>query len=155
MKTNRILIISVIVIIAVLTLQILISRDSTDEIVEIGRDSLNGLDPDSYTSAYTILSISENEIELAPYNYDGDAKESFEEDIRFYYLDKDVSYYKGEAITEKSKNDKGHKTITYSPWSYEAIENSIKINGWEWAYIWMENDKVKNIMVYGEIIIYE
>ena len=155
MKTNRILIIALMVIIAVLTLQILINRDSTDEIVEIGRESLDGLDPASYTSAYTILDISEKEIELAPYNYDGDARESFEDDIRVYELGGNVSYYKGEAMTEIYGDDKTHKTVTYSGSSYEKLKADIELNGWEWAYIWMENDKVKKIMVYGEIIIYK
>ena len=88
--------------------------------------NLDGLEPSSFTSSNTILSMKKNSMRLAPINYNADEPEKFEGFIKEYKLAKNVKFYSETVkITVDSENKEINKNIQFAKTTYKKIFPSL------------------------------
>lgn len=103
---------------------------------------------------YYILEMKNQTLTLAPSNYDGDAKEMFEDKIIQKELADKVKYY-DVVIHTTVKNDIHKTKVNKKKITKQAIEEAIE---YDYAYVrvtYDENGKIDTITLWGELIIYE
>ena len=89
--------------------------------------NLDGLEPSSFTSSNTILSMKKNSMRLAPINYNADEPEKFEGFIKEYKLAKNVKFYSETVkITVDSENKEINKNIQFAKTTYKKIKDNLE-----------------------------
>lgn len=103
---------------------------------------------------YYILEMKNQTLTLAPFDYDGDAKEMFEDKIIQKELADKVKYY--DVVIHTTVKKGIHKTkVNKKKITKQAIEEAIE---YDYAYVrvtYDENGKIDTITLWGELIIYE
>lgn len=112
--------------------------------------SLNGLEPSSFTSSNTILSMNKNGMKLAPINYNEKEPEKFEGFIKNYQFAKNVKFYSETVkITVDSENKEVNKNIQFAKTTYQKIKDNLEYA--DNAYIWFNQyGNISAVMIFTE-----
>lgn len=105
-------------------------------------------------SEYYILEMDKNKLTLAPWDYDGDAKESFKDEIVVKELADHVTY-KEVSIYSTIKNERKKSKVTKKRITRKDLETAIEYDSAYVRVTFDENDKIDSITLWGELTIYE
>ena len=112
--------------------------------------NLEGLEPSSFTSSNTILSMSKKGMKLAPINYNADEPDKFEGFINDYRFAKDVKFYSQTVkITVDGDNRDINKNIQFAKTTYQKVRDNLEYSNN--AYIWLNKyGNISAVMVFTE-----
>ena len=109
--------------------------------------------PSSY-SEYYILEMEQNKVTLAPWDYDGDAKESFKDKIVVKELADRVTY-KEISIYTTVKNERRKSKIKKKRITRKDIETAVEYDSAYVRVTFDKEDRINSMTLWGELIIYE
>lgn len=102
-----------------------------------------------------ILAIENNDVIIAPSNYDRDSHELFVKDFETLKLNKNVECFNLSIRSEIDKNGKKTSEETYKELTLDELKHMLE-DSFLTAYLWLDHQsEVTVIMLYGETIVYE